>query len=58
MRDYYQDGVDAGYGSNSYNCENDYPKNDGDAYSYKRGVEEGQRRREMAQEIDRDYFGY
>lgn len=58
MRDYYRDGFDEGYGRSSSNYENDFPKNDGDAYSYRRGVEDGQRRREISREIDRDDFGY
>lgn len=54
MRDYYQDGFDRGYGKNHTNYDNDFPRSDGDRYSYERGVEDGQRRREISRELDRE----
>jgi len=57
MRDYYRDGFDNGYGRPINNYERDYPKNDGDHYSYQRGLEDGIRRRRISDELDREQFG-
>ena len=57
MRDYYQDGFDLGYGR-SPSGNRDYPKTDGDDWSYRQGVEDEQNRRNIANEIDREYEGY
>jgi hypothetical protein len=56
MRDYYRDGFDTGYGRTSTNYENDYPRNDGDAYSYRQGIEEGTYRRRLSEELDREGY--
>lgn len=56
MRDYYQDGFDAAYGRPFENF-GDFPLNDGDRWSFRRGIEDGQRRRRMADELDREQFG-
>jgi len=53
MRDYYQDGFDNGYGRDNRNYDNDYPKTDGDRYSYERGIEDGERRRKIREELDK-----
>ncbi len=55
MRDFYNDGFKDGYGSENRNVE--IPESDGDSYSYRRGYEDGQRRREISRELDREYFG-
>jgi hypothetical protein len=57
MRDYYQDGFDAGYGKPP-GGHNDFPQTDGDAWSYRRGVEDGQRRRRISDELDREHSRY
>lgn len=51
MRDYYQDGFDDGYGRSRYD-DGDYPANDGDRYSYRTGMEDGQRRWDIARELE------
>ena len=56
MRNYYQDGFDNGYGRD-HNGPREYPQNDGDDYSYRRGQEDGRRRRDIANELDREYWG-
>ncbi len=55
MRDYRRDGFNDGYGKKR-DDDGDYPQNDGDVYSYRRGYEDGQRRREIANELERNYF--
>lgn len=57
FRDYYQDGFNDGYGRDYYNPDNDQPESACDQYSYRRGHEDGKRRREIANELDREYFG-
>ncbi len=54
MRDYYQDGFDDGYGRYRID-DGDYPQSDSDWYSYRDGLEEGRRRRRIADELDREY---
>ncbi len=51
MTDYYQDGFDDGYGRHR-SGEREYPQNDGDDYNYRKGVEDGQRRRRVMDEPD------
>jgi len=53
MRDYYQDGFGRGYGRN-LSGDKDYPSTDGDDYDYRQGIEDGQNRRNIADEIDRN----
>jgi len=57
MRDYYQDGFDIGYGRGS-SGNRDYPSTDGDDFSYRQGIEDGQRHRDIANDIDREYDGF
>lgn len=56
-RDYYRDGFDTGYGRERRDYEDERPQSDGDSYSYRRGFEDGERRREIANELDREYYG-
>lgn len=55
MRDYYQDGFDDGYGNDIYG-EREQPQNDGDDYSYRQGLEDGQRRRDISNELSEDGY--
>ena len=55
MRDYYRDGFDDGYGKSRHD-DGDTPSTDGDRYDYRQGLEDGARRREIANELERDYF--
>ena len=55
MRDYYQDGYDAGYGRDVYSG-GDYPETDGDWYDYQQGLEDGRRHRRISEELDREYY--
>lgn len=59
MGDFYQNGFDGGYGR-SFHGDREYPQNDGDEYSYQRGLEDGQRRRRISDELDREdgYYDY
>ena len=54
MRDYYQDGWDDGYGRDRID-DGDYPVTESDKYSYRTGLEDGRRRRRIADEIDREF---
>lgn len=56
MPDFYRNGFDDGYGNKRYG--DDYPRSDMDAYSYRRGMEDGQRRANVRAELRRedDYF--
>jgi hypothetical protein len=56
MRDYYKDGFDLGYKGSNSNYEGDYPRNDGDNYSYRRGIEEGVSRRHISEELGREGY--
>jgi len=56
MEDYYQDGINRGRGQDYLNSNHDYPQSDGDKYSYHRGVEEGERRREISRELEREEY--
>jgi len=51
MDDYYSDGFDGGYGRGR-KPGHSYPQTDGDDYSYRRGVEDGRRRRGISDELD------
>lgn len=44
-------------GRDYLNGGHDAPKHDYDRYSYERGREDGERRREVSRELDREYFG-
>ena len=52
MEDYYNDGFNLGYGQSWRNSGHDSPQTDGDRYSFERGIEDGNRRREISQELD------
>ena len=53
MSDFYQDGFDDGYGRKNYG-ERENPQDDCDKYSYRRGYEDGQRKKEVSDELDRE----
>ena len=57
MSDFYLDGLNQGMGRDYLNGGHDSPKHDYDRYSYERGREDGERRREVSRELDREYFG-
>ena len=57
MSDFYMDGFNQGMGRGYLNDGHDSPKHDYDRYSYERGRDDGERRREVSREIDREYFG-
>jgi hypothetical protein len=57
MEDYYSDGFNAGYGQSWRNQGHEAPQSDGDRYSYRTGQEEGERRREISRELDRELYG-
>ncbi len=54
MRDFYNDGFETGYGKRPPDGPREYPQTDGDDYSYRRGIEDGQRRRDISDELDRE----
>jgi len=56
LRDYRQDGFDDGYGQHRDDF-GDEPKTAGDEYSYREGFEDGQRRRVISDELDRELYG-
>jgi len=55
MRDFYNDGFDDGYGKKHYG-EREYPQTDSDKNSYERGLEEGQRRKHISEELDQEGY--
>jgi hypothetical protein len=57
MKDYYRDGVNVGRGESWRNNGHDYPQSEIDRYSYRRGIEEGEYRRRISDEVDRE-MGY
>lgn len=51
MEDFYQNGFDEGYGG--YITDNhESPCTDGEQYDYRQGVEDGNRRREISDELE------
>ena len=56
MENYYQDGFNAGYGRSHLNDHHENPQTDGDRYSYRRGHEDGQRRRDISNELEREGY--
>jgi hypothetical protein len=54
MEDYYNDGFNAGRGQSWRNEGHGSPQSDGDRYSYRTGQEDGERRREISRELDRE----
>jgi hypothetical protein len=57
MEDYYNDGFNDGYGRDYLNYGHSRPQTDGDIYSYEQGREDGVRRRNISDEIDRELLG-
>ena len=55
MRDFYDDGFKDGYGQKHYE-DREYPQTDGDKYSYENGLEDGQRRRRISDELEREGY--
>lgn len=55
MSDFYKNGFDDGYGRGNAG-ERDCPQNDGDKYSYERGLEDGHRRGRISDELDREGY--
>ena len=58
MEDFYNDGVNVGSGNSWKNRNHSYPQTECDRVSYERGIERGERLREIDRDLDRDYFGY
>lgn len=56
MRDFYNDGFNDGYSGKTYG-DREYPRSDGDSYSYRNGLEDGMRRRDVSRELDREMYG-
>jgi hypothetical protein len=54
MEDYYRDGFNNGYGESWRNNGHDGPQTEIDKYSYRRGIEDGERRRRIADELDNE----
>lgn len=54
MEDYYRNGFDLGYGKRS-SGHDDYPRTDIDKHSFGRGIEDGIKRRHIADELDDEY---
>jgi hypothetical protein len=53
---FYNDGFNVGRGREWLNEGHDYPRSDGDIYSYRMGVEYGERRRRISDELDREGY--
>ncbi len=53
MPDFYNEGFNDGYGKHFYG-EREYPQSNGDRASYERGIEDGQRRGRIRDEIERE----
>ena len=49
MEDFYGDGFDIGYGKN-INRDTEFPSTDYDKYNYRKGIEDGRRRRSICDE--------
>jgi hypothetical protein len=56
MDDYRKRGFDDGRGRGTRDPY-ERPVSDGDSASYRYGREDGERRREISRELDREYFG-
>jgi len=56
MEDYYQDGLNDGYGSGYLNSGHDSPQTDGEKYDYRQGVEDGEMRRQISEELEREGY--
>jgi len=56
MEDYYEDGFNTGYGRSYLNDGHDSPQSDGERYDYQQGIEDGQRRRRFADELENDWY--
>ena len=56
MRDYRNDGFNDGYGKGTNSSFREYPQTDLDRHSYNDGLEEGRRRRKIADELDNEDY--
>jgi hypothetical protein len=57
MNDFYGMGYNAGRGYHWKNRNREFPRTDGDRYSYERGLEHGERMRRVSDELDRELYG-
>ena len=57
MEDYYNDGYNSGYNREHLNDYHELPQTDGDRYSYRRGYEEGERHKQISDDLDREMYG-
>ena len=57
MVDYREYGYNVGRGQAWRNAHHEPPQTDSDRYSYRAGYEEGEMRRRVADEIDRELYG-
>ena len=58
MVDHYRNGFEDGYGrTRRYRPDDESPQTDDEKYSYRTGRYDGQRRRTLSEELERDYFG-
>lgn len=55
MTDFYEDGFYDGYGRKKIGPR-EYPKNDGDEYDYLEGFKDGERRRRISEELEREGY--
>ena len=56
IEDFYGDGFNTGYGYGYRNDGHSMPQTDGDQYSYRRGQEDGARRRRISDELEREGY--
>ena len=56
MEDYYHDGFNVGYGQSHRNMGHDYPHSTLDRWSYEDGIRDGERRRNISRELDREGY--
>jgi hypothetical protein len=56
MEDFYHDGFNVGYGQSSRNMGHDYPQSTMDRWSYEDGIRDGERRRNISRELDREGY--
>jgi hypothetical protein len=52
MEDYYQDGKNIGRGKSYLNTGHDFPQTESEKYSFRQGIEDGERQRKYSQEFD------
>lgn len=56
MEDFYQDGFNVGRGRSRLNDGHDYPQSVCDRWSYEDGIRDGERRRRISDELDREGY--